>query len=135
MVGTGRSRQALDHYAFHIACSEEVGSINDRWTQCESRLPWRSEPTLFPRRALPQSHGFAALTFDEVREAVYYGPDVDAAFEFINRFAIVQETAAHLDVHQRDRALDRLRHLLAAHRRADGVWFDSRAWIVAAHRS
>jgi len=47
---------------------------------------------------------------------------------------MVQETAARLDVGQREHALDRLRHLLAAHRRADGVWFDSRAWIVAARR-
>jgi SAM-dependent methyltransferase len=86
-------------------------------------------------RRILDSAGFAAPTFDEVRASVYYGSDVDAALEFVSRFAIVQETAARLDVRQRERALDRLRHLLAAHRRADGVWFDSRAWIVAARRS
>jgi SAM-dependent methyltransferase len=81
------------------------------------------------------SAGFSTPTFDEVRAAVYYGSDVDAAFEFVSRFAIVQETAARLDIRPRERALDRLRHLLAAHQRADGVWFDSRAWIVSARRS
>jgi len=32
------------------------------------------------------------------------------------------------------RALDRLREMLAAHLSGDGVWFDSRAWIVSARR-
>ena len=86
------------------------------------------------RRTL-DSAGFAGLTFDEVRAPVYYGFDAEAAFEFVSRFAVVQETAARLDVHERERALDRLRQLVAAHRRDDGVWFDSRAWIVAARRS
>jgi hypothetical protein len=31
--------------------------------------------------------------------------------------------------------MERLRELLAAHRQADGVWLDSRAWIVTARRS
>jgi SAM-dependent methyltransferase len=79
--------------------------------------------------------GFAAPTFDDVQASVYYGSDVDAAFEFVSGFASVQQTAARLDVRQREGALERLRHLLAAHRRADGVRFDSRAWIVSARRS
>ena len=86
-------------------------------------------------RRILDSAGFAVPTFDEVRAPVYYGSDADAAFEFVSRFAVVQETAARLDVRQRERALERLRHLLAAHRRDDGVWFDSRAWIVAARQS
>jgi hypothetical protein len=31
-----------------------------------------------------------------------------------------------------ERALGRLREMLAAHLADDGVWFDSRAWIVSA---
>ncbi|HET7551491.1 MAG TPA: methyltransferase domain-containing protein [Gemmatimonadaceae bacterium] len=83
-------------------------------------------------RRILGSAGFAAPTFDDVHEAVYYGPDVDAASEFVAGFAIVQETVARLDAHQRERTMDRLRQLMAAHRRADGVWLDSRAWIVTA---
>jgi SAM-dependent methyltransferase len=86
-------------------------------------------------RRILDSAGFAVPTFDEVRAPVYYGSDLDTAFEFVSRFAVVQETGARLDVRERERALDRLRHLLAAHWRADGVWFDSRAWIVAARCS
>jgi hypothetical protein len=32
------------------------------------------------------------------------------------------------------RALERLREMLAAHLSGNGVWFDSRAWIVTARR-
>jgi hypothetical protein len=33
-----------------------------------------------------------------------------------------------------ERALGRLREMLAGHLSGDGVWFDSRAWIVSARR-
>jgi hypothetical protein len=52
-------------------------------------------------RRILDSAGFADVTFDEVRASVYYGSDVDAAFEFVSGFAMVQETAARLDVGQR----------------------------------
>jgi hypothetical protein len=86
-------------------------------------------------RRILDSAGFGAPTFDEVSARVYYGSDVDAAFEFVSRFASVQEMVARLDARQREGARDRLRHLLAMHRRADGVSFASRAWIVTARRS
>lgn len=86
-------------------------------------------------RRILDSAGFAAPTFDDVHEPVYYGPDVHAAFEFVAGFAIVRETVVRLDARQRERTLSRLHQLLAAHRRADGVWLDSCAWIVAARRS
>ena len=81
------------------------------------------------------SAGFLGTTLEEVHESVWYGPDAEAAFEFVCRFAVVQEAVARLDARRRERALERLRDVLASHRRADGVWFDSRAWIVTARRS
>ena len=33
-----------------------------------------------------------------------------------------------------ERALERLREALAAHASERGVWFDSRAWVIEAHR-
>jgi hypothetical protein len=33
-----------------------------------------------------------------------------------------------------ERALERLRETLAAHASGDGIWLDSRAWIVTARR-
>jgi SAM-dependent methyltransferase len=85
-------------------------------------------------RRMLDAAGFSAPTFDEVRTRVRYGADVDAACEFVSRFASVQQITARLDAGQRQRALDRLRHLLATHRRPDGISFDSRAWIVTARR-
>jgi SAM-dependent methyltransferase len=86
-------------------------------------------------RGMLDSAGFDAPVFDDVHEAVYYGSDLDTAFEFVAGFTIVQETMARLDVYQQEHTLDRLRQMLGAHRRADGVWLDSRAWIVTARRS
>lgn len=78
--------------------------------------------------------GFATPTFDEVDAPVFYGRDVDAAFDFVSGFSTVNEKLARLDAGERTRAVDRLRRLLAEHQRIDGVWFDSRAWIVSTRR-
>lgn len=86
-------------------------------------------------RGILDAAGFAAPAFDEVDVPVYYGAAVDAAFEFVSQFQFVQETAAALDGRERGAALDRLRDLLAEHQTTDGVWLDSRAWIVSARRS
>jgi hypothetical protein len=39
-----------------------------------------------------------------------------------------------LDPVAAERALERLRETLVAHASGDGIWFDSRAWIVTARR-
>ena len=49
-------------------------------------------------------------------------------------FACTSEALNHLDPAAAARALGRLREMLAAHLSGDGVWFDSRAWIVSARR-
>jgi hypothetical protein len=81
-----------------------------------------------------ETAGFVGVAFEEVHEPVYYGPDVDAALELVLQFSTVQEIAASLTAGERGLALARLREVLDAHRTRDGVWFDSRAWIVAARR-
>jgi SAM-dependent methyltransferase len=78
--------------------------------------------------------GFARPTFAEVHEPVYYGENVDAAFEWVNRFLFVRDLLRRLDAAATERAIERLRTLLAAHDNGSGVWFDSRAWIVTAKR-
>ncbi|MDQ3871972.1 MAG: methyltransferase domain-containing protein [Chloroflexota bacterium] len=79
--------------------------------------------------------GFADVTFADVREPVYYGPDVATALKWIRGFAYTNEVLRSLDPAPAERALERLREAIAAHAGADGVWFDARAWIVAARRS
>jgi uncharacterized protein with beta-barrel porin domain len=78
--------------------------------------------------------GFASVGFAEVHEPVFYGPDVDAAFNGVTGLGFATEALAGVDAAAADKALQRLRALLNAHLAADGVLFDSRAWIITAHR-
>jgi len=71
--------------------------------------------------------GFASIDFAEVREPVFYGRDIDAAYEAI--------VALFLDRRAPTGArLARLRAMLETHLTTDGLLFDSRAWIVTARR-
>jgi SAM-dependent methyltransferase len=78
--------------------------------------------------------GFTDVTFTDVREPVYYGPDVATALKWVGGFAYTNEVLRSLDPSSAEEALERLRATLAAHAGADGIWFDARAWIVAARR-
>jgi SAM-dependent methyltransferase len=77
---------------------------------------------------------FADITFTDVSEPVYYGPDVDAAMDWVRGFAYTREILRQLDPTAAERAVGRLREALAAHFSDDGVWFNSRAWIVTTRR-
>lgn len=78
--------------------------------------------------------GFGEATFTEVHEPVYYGPDVAAALEWVCAFSCVRDVLQRLDPASTARAREHLLQTLAAHAGGDGVWFDSRAWIVTARR-
>lgn len=68
--------------------------------------------------------GFTDVTLTEVAEPVWYGPDPAAAVEAVRALRMAGEPQAP--------ALDRLHEVMAAHATPDGVWFDSRAWLVRA---
>jgi hypothetical protein len=74
------------------------------------------------------------VTFTDVREPVYYGPDVATALEWVRGFACTSNVMSSLDFASAEHTVERLRATLAAHAGADGVWFDAAAWIVAARR-
>ncbi|MCW0213108.1 MAG: methyltransferase domain-containing protein [Pseudonocardia sp.] len=78
--------------------------------------------------------GFADVTFTDVHEPVYYGPDAAAAFDAVLRLWEVKDLLAGLDAAAAERARTRLRTTLAAHHTDGGVYFDSRAWIITARR-
>jgi SAM-dependent methyltransferase len=78
--------------------------------------------------------GFADVVFTDVREPVYYGPDVAAALGWVRGFASTREALQRLDPSAAALAVGRLREAIAAHASHDGVWFNSRAWIVTARR-
>jgi SAM-dependent methyltransferase len=75
---------------------------------------------------------FADVAFTDVNELVYYGPDVAAALDWVRGFTCTSEILKRLDRAAAARAVGRLREALAAHASEDGVWFNSRAWIISA---
>jgi SAM-dependent methyltransferase len=81
-----------------------------------------------------QAAGFAGVAFTDVHEPVYYGPDVAVALDWVRGFTCTSEVLKRLDPVAATRADERLRQALAAHLSDGGVWFNSRAWIIAAHR-
>lgn len=78
--------------------------------------------------------GFTRIQVTDVREPVYYGPDAEAACNAARSLRVTQDLLAGLDPAQTEHALHRLRATLATHHTADGIWLNSRAWIIAAHR-
>ena len=78
--------------------------------------------------------GFGAIAFTDVHEPVYYGPDVAVALDWVRGFTCTSEALKPLDPAAAARAVGRLREALTAHLSDDGVWFNSRAWIITARR-
>ena len=77
---------------------------------------------------------FGDVTFTDVREPMYFGPDVATALDWIRGFTCTRDVLDRLDPAAAARALGRLRVMLAEHNGDRGVRFDSRAWIVTARR-
>jgi ubiquinone/menaquinone biosynthesis C-methylase UbiE len=76
--------------------------------------------------------GFADVSFTDVHEPVYYGPDSATALDAVLRLLKFEELLANLDAAAAEQARLRLRTTLDAHTTDGGVYFDSRAWIVSA---
>ncbi|MGH3879361.1 MAG: class I SAM-dependent methyltransferase [Actinophytocola sp.] len=76
--------------------------------------------------------GFVDVSFTDVRQPVWYGPDPDAALAWVRSFANVGQALARMEPRAAEQAQGRLREMLTAHLGADGVWLGSSAWIVTA---
>lgn len=85
-------------------------------------------------RQILDAAGFTGIAVTDVREPVYYGPDVPAALDWVRRFRTTSDILQRLDPAGSAAAVERLTEMLAAHLRDDGVWLDSRAWLVTARR-
>lgn len=81
---------------------------------------------------LLEDAGFGHVAFQDVHEPVYYGDSVEAALDWIGQFQDTRATMRSMDDAGAAREQARLRRVVEQHRRDDGVWFDSRAWIVTA---
>lgn len=77
--------------------------------------------------------GFSAVSWTDLHEPVFYGPDAASAYDSVLELYMTADFLPEADP-ERARALERLRAVLTAHDTGDGVWFDSRAWLITAHR-
>jgi ubiquinone/menaquinone biosynthesis C-methylase UbiE len=78
--------------------------------------------------------GFAEVNFTDVHEPVYYGPDTATAYNAVLRLWDVKDQLANVDAATADQTRTRLRATLEKHKTNDGVYFDSRAWLITARR-
>jgi SAM-dependent methyltransferase len=79
--------------------------------------------------------GFAGVRFEDVREPVLYGHDLDAAVAIVRGFQDTTAALASLSDGDAARTVARLRETLAAHYSDErGVVLDSRSWLITARR-
>jgi SAM-dependent methyltransferase len=78
--------------------------------------------------------GLEEISFTDVHEPVYYGPDIATAKDFVLGLRETTDLLASLDAARAEGALHRLQATLASHDTGSGVFFDSRAWIITARR-
>ncbi|MEU4227909.1 methyltransferase domain-containing protein [Nonomuraea sp. NPDC026600] len=91
-----------------------------------------ADPTI--TQGILAAAGFTRVSFTDVHEPVFYGPDTATAFDNVLRLREYKDLLANLDAATAEQARTRLRATLAAHNTDRGVYFDSRAWIIAARR-
>ena len=85
-------------------------------------------------RELLRASGFTAIDFAEVHETVFYGWDVDSAFDALSGFQFVKNALARKDS-AADKASQRLRDMLERRLTPEGGLFDPRARIVSTRRA
>jgi SAM-dependent methyltransferase len=85
-------------------------------------------------RSVLGAAGFVDVEIADVREPVYYGPDATAALDLMRDMKQPRDLLSRMDAAAAQRTLARLRETLVAHETANGVLFDSRAWLVTARR-
>ena len=84
---------------------------------------------------LLEGAGFDGIRFEDVREPVFYGHDVDAALAIVRGFQDTGAALASLSDAEAARTVERLRETLAAHYSYErGVALDSRSWLITARR-
>ena len=85
------------------------------------------------RRILTEA-GFTDIAFAGSEQPFHVGADADDAYGFVIGLRVIQMLVEGLDDATKARALDNLRATMADHQTADGVMFDSAAWVITAVR-
>jgi len=126
--------QAHDSNEWARALHQSVGAA-DTGMSGASELPdpfSLADPQLV--KEILQTARFVDVEFADVDEPVYYGPDIATALAWTRGFTSTQAALKRLDPAAAGQAIERLREELAGHLRNDGVWFNSRCWLVSARR-
>ncbi len=84
--------------------------------------------------ALLSASGFHDIALADVAAPMCFGATADDAFRFVSGMGFVQFMLKDLDDSARARALDELQSNIDAHASAEGVCYDSAAWLVNARR-
>jgi ubiquinone/menaquinone biosynthesis C-methylase UbiE len=126
--------QAHDRNEWDVAIHQALAGPDGRTAVAGDRTDAFSlaDPTTV--EGILQAAGFADIGLTDVHKLIYYGPDTTAALAWVRGFTSTTESLKRLDPAAAARALARLRDVFAARMSDEGVWFDSRAWIVTAHR-
>jgi SAM-dependent methyltransferase len=83
------------------------------------------------RRVLAAA-GFSGVELESRREPMWFGQDADIAYEFVSSLGLVRWMLSRLDDERRRAARQALRQTIDEHGTADGVCYDSAAWLVTA---
>jgi hypothetical protein len=126
--------QAHERNEWYIAIRQSLGAAEEPATILSGGPDPFSLADPPSVKEILKAAGFDDVAFTDVHEPVYYGPDVAAALDWVRGFACTKDALKALDPAAAARSAGRLRETLAAHLSEDGVWFDSRAWIVTARR-
>lgn len=86
-------------------------------------------------RRLLDDAGFEEVTLTASDQPMRFGDDAEDAWSFLRDQGVVRGLTQDLDGATKTRALDDLQQVLADHATADGVVFESAAWIITARRS
>jgi SAM-dependent methyltransferase len=126
--------QAHDRNAWDVVIRQSLGAVEEPMAWPSRRPdPFSLADQTFATEILEAAR-FGEVAFTDVREPVYYGPDVASALDWVRGFTCTSDVLKRLDSAGAERAVERLREALAKHLSDDGVWFNSRAWIVTARR-
>ena len=79
--------------------------------------------------------GFSEVSCRDLREPICYGQDSVLACAAVRGLRSVRAALEAMAPEEAQAALLRLRRMLAAHQRPDGVWFEARAWLFTARRA
>jgi SAM-dependent methyltransferase len=123
--------QASDRNEWEVAIGQALGATAAAGSAGSDAFSLADPATV---TGILAAAGFAGVALTDVHEPVYYGLDVSAALDWVRGFASTREALNRLDPAAAAGAVGRLREMLAAHLSGDGVWFDSRAWIITARR-